>query len=250
MFVIPAVDIKGGRCVRLREGRADKETVFSEFPQEMARHWVRQGTKRLHVIDLDGAFEKKPRNAGLIEAIVKSVPVPVQLGGGIRALETIETYLALGVAQVILGTVALKKPKLLREACRLFPSHIMVSLDARDNRVAVEGWMEISQQDPIDLVKEYGEWGVKALIFTDIRRDGTRKGPAIRSTRRLARACPVPLIAAGGVSTLEDIQKLASLEKDGLIGVVTGKAIYAGSLNLREAIKWVEKNTETVRNFA
>ena len=250
MIVIPAVDIKGGRCVRLREGKADKETVFSEFPQEMARQWVGEGTRRLHVIDLDGAFEKRPRNFGLIKAIVKTVPVPVQLGGGIRDMDTIESYLSLGIAQVILGTVALKNPKLLREACRLFPNRIIVSLDARDNRVAVEGWVEISQKDPVDLVKEYRDWGVKALVFTDIRRDGTQKGPAIRSTRRLARASPIPVIAAGGVSTLEDIKKLAPLEKDGLIGVITGQAIYSGSLQLKEAIEWLEKNTSTAQNFA
>jgi phosphoribosylformimino-5-aminoimidazole carboxamide ribotide isomerase len=243
MILIPAVDIKSGRCVRLREGRADAETVFSDFPQEMAQQWVEQGAERLHIIDLDGAFEKGPRNFSIIKDIVAMSKVPVQLGGGIRDLKTVESYLSLGLTQVILGTVALKDPGLVKESCRLFPGHIMVSLDARDNRIAVEGWTEISEIDPVDLVKQYQDWGVKAIIFTDIARDGTQEGPSIASTRRLARATSLPLIAAGGVATLEDILNLAPLETEGLIGIITGRAIYSGSLNLGEALEWLKKNT-------
>ena len=245
MIIIPAVDIKGGRCVRLREGRADTETVFSEHPPEMARQWVEQGAERLHIIDLDGAFEKGPRNSSIIKEIVETTPVPVQLGGGIRDLKTVESYLSLGLAQVILGTVALKDPPLVQEACRLFPEQIMVSLDARDNRIAVEGWTELSEIDPIDLVKTYQDWGVKAVIFTDISRDGTQNGPSISSTRRLAQATRLPVIAAGGIAHLADVQSLATLEADGLVGMITGRAIYSGTLNLPEAIGWLKKNTRS-----
>jgi phosphoribosylformimino-5-aminoimidazole carboxamide ribotide isomerase len=244
MIIIPAVDIKGGRCVRLREGRPEDETVFSDHPEEMARKWVEMGTRRLHIIDLDGAFEKGPRNSSLIREMVRSVPVPIQLGGGIRDLRTIEDYLNLGLSQVILGTMALKQPAVLREACRLFPGKIMVSLDARDNRIAVEGWTEISERDPVDMIGPYADWGVKAIIFTDIARDGTQRGPSLASTRRLAQATPLPVIAAGGIATLKDVQSLAPLEKDGLAGMITGRAIYSGSLDLKEAMAWLEKNTQ------
>lgn len=243
MILIPAVDIKGGRCVRLREGRADAETVFSEFPQKMAQKWVEQGAERLHIIDLDGAFEKGPRNVSIIKDIVNMTKIPIQLGGGVRDLKTMESYLSLGLAQVILGTVALKEPPLVKEACRLFPDHIMVSLDARDNRIAVEGWTEISEIDPVDLAKQYQDWGVKAIIFTDIARDGTQQGPSIESTRRLAQATSLPVIAAGGIAALEDILSLAPLESEGLVGIITGRAIYSGSLNLAEAMEWLKKNT-------
>jgi phosphoribosylformimino-5-aminoimidazole carboxamide ribotide isomerase len=245
MIIIPAVDIKGGRCVRLREGRAEAETVFSDRPQEMARQWIDQGAERLHIIDLDGAFEKGPRNRAIIREIVERTPIPVQLGGGIRDLKTVENYLSLGLAQVILGTAALKDPGLVQEACRLFPGKIMVSLDARDNRIAVEGWTELSEIDPVDLVQSYEDWGVKAVIFTDISRDGTQQGPSISSTRRLAQATRLPLIAAGGIARLGDVQSLASLEEDGLVGMITGRAIYSGTLNLVEAIDWLKKNTRS-----
>jgi phosphoribosylformimino-5-aminoimidazole carboxamide ribotide isomerase len=244
MIIIPAVDIKGGRCVRLREGRAEDETVFSDQPGEMARKWVEMGARRLHIIDLDGAFEKGPRNSSLIREMVRAVPVPVQLGGGIRNLRTIEDYLNLGLAQVILGTVALKEPAVLKEACRLFPGKIMVSLDARDNRIAVEGWTEISEKDPVDMIGPYVDWGVKAIIFTDIARDGTQQGPSLASTWRLAKATPLPVIAAGGIATLKDVQSLAPLEKDGLAGMITGRAIYSGSLDLKEAMTWLDKHTQ------
>jgi phosphoribosylformimino-5-aminoimidazole carboxamide ribotide isomerase len=243
MTIIPAVDIKNGRCVRLREGRADAETIFSEYPQKMAQQWVEQGAERLHLVDLDGAFEKGPRNEAVIEEIVKTTPVPIQLGGGIRDLKTVESYLSLGLAQVILGTMAIKEPTLVQEACRFFPDQIMVSLDARDNRIAVEGWTQLSEIDPVDLVKQYEDWGVKAIIFTDISRDGTQQGPSIPSTRRLAQATRLPVIAAGGIATLGDIQSLALLEDDGLVGMITGRAIYSGSLSLVEAINWLKKNT-------
>jgi phosphoribosylformimino-5-aminoimidazole carboxamide ribotide isomerase len=242
MILIPAVDIKGGRCVRLLEGRAEAETVFSDHPAEMARKWVEAGAERLHVVDLDGAFEKGPRNRRVIEEIVRTCPVPIQLGGGIRDMDTIENYLALGVTQVILGTAALKDPDLVRLACRRFPGRIMVSLDARDNRLAVEGWTETTDVDPVDWVRPYPDWGVQAVIFTDISRDGTQKGPSVASTRRLARAAGLPVIAAGGIATLEDIQNLCPLAADGLAGMITGKAIYSGSLNLSEALRWLKEH--------
>jgi phosphoribosylformimino-5-aminoimidazole carboxamide ribotide isomerase len=243
MIIIPAVDIKGGRCVRLREGRAEDETIFSEYPLEMAEKWVDQGAERLHIIDLDGAFEKGPRNGSVIRDIVKAVRVPIQLGGGIRDLQTIENYLSLGVDQVILGTMALKKPALIKEACQRFSDQIMVSLDARDNRMAVEGWTEVSEVDPVDMVKQCENWGVKGIIFTDISRDGTQQGPSLSSTRRLTQASRLPVIAAGGIATLDDVRSLAPLEKDGLVGMITGRAIYIGSLKLSEAIEWLKKNT-------
>jgi phosphoribosylformimino-5-aminoimidazole carboxamide ribotide isomerase len=243
MIIIPAVDIKGGRCVRLREGRAEDETIFSEYPQEMAKKWIDQGAERLHIIDLDGAFEKGPRNGSIIRDIVKENPVPIQLGGGIRDLRTVESYLSLGLAQVILGTMALKEPAMIQEACRQFPDQIIVSLDARDNRIAVEGWTELSEVDPVDMVKQCEDWGVKAIIFTDISRDGTQKGPSLSSTGRLTRASRLPVIAAGGIATLDDVRNLAPLEKEGLVGIITGRAIYSGSLNLAEAIEWLKKNT-------
>jgi phosphoribosylformimino-5-aminoimidazole carboxamide ribotide isomerase len=243
MIIIPAVDIKDGRCVRLVEGRAEAETVFSDSPQKMARQWVEQGAERLHIIDLDGAFEKGPRNAAVIREIAAASPVPVQLGGGIRDLKTVEEYLSLGLSQVILGTAALKNPSLVREACRLFPGKIMVSLDARDNRIAVEGWTELSDLDPIDLARPYEDWGVQAIIFTDISRDGTQKGPSLPSTRRLVQATTLPVIAAGGIATLDDVQALAALEGQGLMGMITGRAIYSGTLDLREAIGWLKKNS-------
>jgi phosphoribosylformimino-5-aminoimidazole carboxamide ribotide isomerase len=249
MIIIPAVDIKGGRCVRLREGRAEAETVFSNRPQDMARQWVDRGAERLHIIDLDGAFEKGPRNSGIIKEIVKAIPVPVQLGGGIRDLKTVESYLSLGLAQVILGTVALKDPPLVQEACRLFPKQIMVSLDARDNRLALEGWTELSETDPIDLVKSYEAWGVKAVIFTDISRDGTQQGPSVSSTRRLVQATRLPVIAAGGIARLADVKDLATLEPDGLVGMITGRAIYSGTLDLAEAIGWLKKNTSPIEGI-
>jgi phosphoribosylformimino-5-aminoimidazole carboxamide ribotide isomerase len=249
MIIIPAVDIKQGQCVRLREGKAEAVTVFSDDPAQMARQWVTQGAERLHVVDLDGAFEKGPRNFALIEKMIRSVSVPVQLGGGLRDLKTVERYLTTGVSQVILGTIAQKQPSLAKEACRLFPGRIIIGIDARDNRVAVEGWTELTGRDPLDLGREYEDWGVRAIIYTDIRRDGTQKGPAQRSTGRLAKGLRVPVIAAGGIATLEDVRKMAGLEKLGVAGLITGKAIYSGSLRLPEAIRWLKNNSALVALF-
>jgi phosphoribosylformimino-5-aminoimidazole carboxamide ribotide isomerase len=243
MIIIPAVDLKEGLCVRLREGKAEAVTVFSEDPAAMARQWAAQGAERLHVVDLDGAFQKGPRHFEVVEKIVGSLAIPVQVGGGIRDLATVERYLQAGVAQVILGTSALKKAKMAAEACRRFPDRIIIGIDARDNRVAVEGWTEITASDPVDLGRRLEGWGVKGIIFTDIRRDGTRRGPAVRSTQRLARALSIPVIAAGGISTLADVQKMARLEKDGVVGVITGRAIYSGSLRLPEALIWLREHT-------
>lgn len=243
MILIPAVDLKQGRCVRLREGRAEAVTVFSEDPVAMGRQWAAQGAERLHVVDLDGAFEKGPRHFEVVEKIVRSLSIPVQVGGGLRDLDTIERYLDVGVSQVILGTMALKNPEWAAEACRRFPGRIIIGIDARDNRVAVEGWTEVTASDPVDVAKRFEGWGVYAVIFTDIRRDGTQRGPSVRSTRRLARALALPVIAAGGISTLADVQKMSRLEKDGVAGVITGRAIYSGSLRLPEALAWLREHS-------
>jgi phosphoribosylformimino-5-aminoimidazole carboxamide ribotide isomerase len=246
MIIIPAIDLKQGLCVRLREGKAAAVTVFSEDPLAMGRQWAAQGAERLHVVDLDGAFEKGPRHFEVVAQIAAGLTLPVQVGGGLRDLETVERYLEAGVSQVILGTMALKEPKMAAEACRRFPGRIIIGIDARDNRVAVEGWTEITASDPQDLGRRYEDWGVQAIIFTDIRRDGTQRGPAIRSTQRLARALSIPVIAAGGISTLTDVQKMARLEKDGVVGLITGRAIYSGSLRLPEALAWLRAHTAPV----
>jgi phosphoribosylformimino-5-aminoimidazole carboxamide ribotide isomerase len=243
MILIPAVDLKEGQCVRLRQGKAEAVTVFSDSPQEMARLWARQGARRLHVVDLDGAFQKGPRHFRQVRDILHILSIPVQVGGGLRDLHTVERYLSLGVAQVILGTMAWKEPALAAEACRRFPGRIIIGIDARDNRVAVEGWTEITGGDPVELGKRYEDWGVRAVIFTDIRRDGTQRGPAVQSTRRLARALSIPVIAAGGIATLADVQKLARLEQDGVAGMISGRALYSGSLELPGALEWLDRHT-------
>ena len=216
MIIIPAVDIKQGQCVRLREGKAEAVTIFSDDPAQMARQWVSQGAERLHVVDLDGAFEKGPRNFSLIEKLVRSVSIPVQLGGGLRDLKTIARYLQAGVAQVILGTIAQKQPSLAQEACRLFPGRIIIGIDARNNRVAVEGWTEVTSQDPLDLGRKYEDWGVRAIIYTDIRRDGTQKGPAQRSTQRSG-----PGSASPGYCRRRDCHP-GRCSKDGPVGKIWG----------------------------
>ena len=249
MIIIPAVDIKQGQCVRLREGKAEAVTVFSDDPAQMARQWVAQGAERLHVVDLDGAFEKGPRNLALIEKMVRSVSIPVQLGGGLRDLKTMERYLAAGVSQVILGTIAQKQPALAQKACRLFPGRIIIGIDARDNRVAVEGWTEVTARDPLDLGREIRRLGGAGhhLYRYPPGWNPERPGPTFYAA--LAKGLQVPVIAAGGIATLEDVQKMARLEKHGVVGLITGRAIYSGSLGLPEAIRWLRNNTKADRLF-
>jgi phosphoribosylformimino-5-aminoimidazole carboxamide ribotide isomerase len=236
MIIIPAVDIKNGKCVRLSQGRMDAETVFSDDPAAMARKWDQFGVDIIHVIDLDGAIQKRPKNLAAIRNILDTVNARVQVGGGIRKLETIETYLQLGVSRVIIGTEAIRNPRLVRDACRLFPGQIVVGIDARNGLVAIEGWTETTQTKAVDLAMQFEDQGVAAINFTDIHRDGMQTGPNIDETRKLAESVSIPVVASGGVSTLQDIRKLLPLEPVGVVGVITGKALYAESLNLEQAL--------------
>lgn len=236
MIIIPAIDLKDGKCVRLEQGLMEKDTVYSDDPAAMALHWQEEGGELLHLVDLDGAFAGAPKNRAAIEAIVAAVDIPTELGGGIRDLETIEAYLNLGIDRVILGTVAKENPALVEEACRRFAGRIVVGIDARDGLVAVRGWAEVTEKRAVDLAREMEGFGVTAIIYTDIARDGMLQGPNIEATRALAEAVSVPVIASGGVSNLQDIRNLLAIEAAGVAGVITGKAIYTGSLDLREAV--------------
>jgi phosphoribosylformimino-5-aminoimidazole carboxamide ribotide isomerase len=236
MIVIPAIDLKEGKCVRLEQGLMEKDTVYSDNPAEMARHWQDEGGELLHLVDLDGAFAGVPKNREAIQAIVAAVDIPTELGGGIRDLETIEAYLSLGIDRVILGTVAKENPALVGEACRRFPGRIVVGIDAKGGLVAVRGWAEMTAKKAIDLAQEMEGLGVTAIIYTDIARDGMMQGPNLEATAALAEAISIPVIASGGVSSLDDIRNLLKIEASGIEGVITGKAIYTGALNLREAV--------------
>ena len=237
MIIIPAVDIKNGRCVRLLQGRMDSETVFSNDPAAMARRWEDEGAEIIHVVDLDGAVGKRPQNVDTIRKIIEAVNVPVQVGGGIRNKETIRMYMDIGVGKVIIGTEAIRNPVLVEAACREFPDQIVVGIDARNGKVAIEGWTETTAVDASDLAKTFENSGVAAINFTDIYRDGMQTGPNIEKTRRLAESVSIPVVASGGVSTIDDIINLIPLKKAGLVGVITGKALYEGTLKLKEAIE-------------
>ena len=241
MLVIPAIDLKEGRCVRLEQGLMEKDTVYSDDPAAQARSWQEQGGELLHIVDLDGAFAGVPRNREAIAAIVRAIDIPTELGGGIRDLATIDAYLELGVDRVILGTVAKEKPQLVAEACRLFPGKIVVGIDAKDGLVAVRGWADVTEKKASDLAKEMEGFGVSAIIYTDIARDGMLQGPNLEATRLLAESISIPVIASGGVSSLRDIENLMAIEASGVIGVITGKAIYTGALDLREAVALTKK---------
>lgn len=237
MIVIPAIDIKDGRCVRLRQGKMTEETVFSEVPEEMAARWHEAGAERLHLVDLNGAVEGRPVNEEAIRRVTEAVPVPVELGGGIRDMRALEAYFELGVHFAILGTVALKNPDFVREACQRHPGRIILGIDAREDRVAVEGWTEETETTPAALAKRFEAAGVSAVIYTDIQRDGMRAGPNVEATRKLAREVDIPVIASGGISGISDVADLLSLSGEGVIGMITGRALYEGSLDLREAIR-------------
>ncbi len=236
MIIIPAVDIKDGRCVRLLQGRMDAETVFADDPSEMARQWADQGAELLHVVDLDGAVTKRPRNLAAIERIVNSISVPVQLGGGIRDLETVRMYLDAGVAKVVIGSGAVNDPEMVLAACRAFPERIVLGIDARDGRVAIEGWTETTDVSAVDLAGQFEGGGLWAINFTDIARDGMRTGPNIPAIREFAEAVDIPVVASGGISAVEDIQALADIQHLGITGVIIGRALYEGDVNLSEAI--------------
>jgi len=236
MIVIPAIDLKEGRCVRLEQGLMDKDTVYHDDPAAQALIWQEQGGELLHIVDLDGAFAGVPRNKAAIEAIVAALDIPTELGGGIRDLATVEAYLQLGVGRVILGTVAKENPALVKEACRLFPGQIVVGIDAKDGLVAIRGWADVTEKKAVDLAREMEDFGVEAIIYTDIARDGMMQGPNLDATRQLAESINIPVIASGGVSSLKDIENLLAIEAAGIAGVITGKAIYSGALDLRQAV--------------
>ena len=244
MLVIPAIDLKSGACVRLEQGLMDKETVFNHNPAAQALEWQSHGAELLHIVDLDGAFAGKPQNRPAIEAIVQSIDIPVQLGGGVRDIAIIEAYLSLGVSRVIIGTAAQRNPGLVREACLKFPGRIVVGIDAKNGMAAVQGWAEVTNVTAIELARKFEDCGVTAIIYTDISRDGMLIGPNLEATRLLAESVSIPVIASGGVSSLEDIEELMMIEQSGVTGVITGRAIYTGAFELSEAIALTRKGKQ------
>jgi phosphoribosylformimino-5-aminoimidazole carboxamide ribotide isomerase len=237
MLIIPAIDIKDGKCVRLKQGRMDESTIFSENPAEMSRQWVDQGAKRLHLVDLDGAFAGKPINDNAIKSIVSELggKIPIQLGGGIRNLNTVESFLNSGVDSIIIGTAAVTHPEFLQEACLEFPGQIIVGLDAKDGDVAINGWAELTGHNVINLAKKFEEYGTESIIYTDIGRDGMLGGVNIDATVKLSESLIIPVVASGGVSNLKDIEDLCEVSNTGIRGVITGRAIYEGTLDFRAA---------------
>jgi len=237
MIIFPAIDIRGGRCVRLTEGRFDAETVFADNPLDMARRWVEEGAEYLHVVDLDGALAGRPVNVAAIAAITAAVDIPVQLGGGIRTMENIAALLSAGVTRVILGSVAVKRPELVQQACAEYGDRVVVGIDARDGQVAVEGWGVSGGVAAEELAAKMAAAGVARIIYTDIARDGTLTGVNVTATRILARAAGIPVIASGGVSSLDDVTAVKAAQADGIEGLIIGKALYTGALTLAEAIR-------------
>jgi phosphoribosylformimino-5-aminoimidazole carboxamide ribotide isomerase len=235
VILFPAIDLKDGNCVRLRQGEMDQATVFNEDPAAQARSFEEQGFEWLHVVDLNGAFEGRPVNAAAVEAVMAAIHIPVQLGGGIRDLDTIEKYLDYGVAYVIIGTAAVKNPGFLSDACTAFSGHVLVALDAKDGKVAVEGWSKLTGHDVVDLAKKFEDYGVEAIIYTDIGRDGMLTGVNVDATVRLARELRTPVIASGGLTSLNEVQALCAIESEGIVGVITGRALYQGTLDLKQA---------------
>ncbi len=237
MLLIPAIDLKDGKCVRLKQGDMNDSTTFGEDPAAMARRWLDAGARRLHLVDLNGAFAGKPVNEAAIKAILKEVgeEIPVQLGGGIRDLDTIERYLDGGLSYVIIGTAAVKNPGFLRDACTAFGGHIIVGLDAKDGKVATDGWSKLSGHEVVDLAKKFEDYGVEGVIYTDIGRDGMLSGVNIEATVKLAQALTVPVIASGGLSNIQNIEELCAVEADGVEGVICGRAIYTGDLDFAAA---------------
>ncbi len=237
MLIIPAIDLKDGHCVRLKQGEMDSATVFSVNPAEMAQKWLASGARRLHLVDLNGAFAGKPVNEAAIKAITDLLgdEIPVQLGGGIRDLDTIERYLDDGIRYVIIGSAAVKNPGFLHDACTAFPGRIIVGLDAKEGKVAVEGWSKVTKHDVIDLARRFEDYGVESVVYTDIGRDGMLSGVNIEATVRLAQALSIPVIASGGVTNLDDVRSLCAVAHEGIMGAITGRAIYEGTLDFAAA---------------
>ena len=236
MIIIPAIDIKDGRCVRLRQGRMEDETIFAEDPVEMADKWVQAGAQRLHLVDLDGATEGAPRNFSIVEKISAKYPdLPIQVGGGIRDEDTVEKYLECGVHYVIIGTRAVTAPHFVNDLCLEFPGHIIIGLDAKNGKVAIDGWSKLSHHDVVDLAQHFEADGVAAIVFTDVSRDGMMQGVNVESTVELAAAIHIPVIASGGVTDINDIKRLCATDEEGIIGVVVGRALYEGTIDLAEA---------------
>lgn len=241
MQVIPALDLKDGKCVRLTQGRLEKESIFSLNPVSVALKWEEKGAKILHIIDLNGAFKGSPQNLDIVKKIVKSLKIPIQLGGGIRDFTTIKKILDIGVEKVILGTSVINAQELVKKAIDEFKGRIGVGIDVYEGKVFIKGWQEETSQNAISLAKEIEKLGVKWVVFTDIKKDGTMEGPNIKEIRKIARAVNIPVVASGGISSLEDIKKIKSLEKYGVSAIIIGKALYTGALDLEEAISLIEK---------
>ena len=235
MLLIPAIDLKEGKCVRLRQGKMEDSTVFSDDPVAMAGRWVEAGARRLHIVDLDGAFAGEPVNAGVIHEIAEEYPdLAIQVGGGIRDEDTVQAYLSAGVQYCIIGTKAVSAPHFVSELCLEFPGHIIVGLDAKDGKVAIDGWSKLSHHDVVDMAKHFEKDGVEAIIFTDIGRDGMMTGVNLESTVELARAVNIPVIASGGITNLDDVRELSKFYEEGITGAITGRAIYEGTLDFAE----------------
>jgi phosphoribosylformimino-5-aminoimidazole carboxamide ribotide isomerase len=243
MIIIPAVDIKNGKCVRLLQGRMDAETVYSDHPEDVASKWERFGAPLVHVVDLDGAIAKSPQNVPVVRKILRSVNVPIQLGGGIRNERTVQMYLEMGVERVIIGSEAIKKPAFVKKVCKKYPGQIVVGIDARDGRVAIDGWTQTTRIEAVDLAKEFEDCGVAAINFTDIHRDGMQTGPNLEATRRLAEAISIPVVASGGISSIQDVKNLLPLQEVGVVGIIIGKALYSGGLDLKEALELTLKQS-------
>ncbi len=246
MLIIPAIDLKDGQCVRLRQGLMEDSTVFSDDPVAMAARWVDAGCRRLHLVDLNGAFAGEPVNGEVVTAIAAAYPeLPIQIGGGIRSLETIEHYVRAGVSYVIIGTRAVKEPEFVAEACTAFPGRVIVGLDAKDGLVATDGWAEVSQLRATDLARRFEADGVSAIVYTDIARDGMMQGVNVEATLAMARASRIPVIASGGITDIEDIRALAAVAGEGICGAITGRAIYEGTLAVAEAQQLCDQLAES-----
>lgn len=241
MLIIPAIDLKDGACVRLRQGRMDDSTVFSDDPVAMAARWVEAGARRLHLVDLNGAFAGTPVNGGVVKAIAEAFPqLPIQIGGGIRDLKTIEAYIKAGVSYLIIGTKAVKEPAFVAEACKAFPNAIIVGLDAKNGLVATDGWAEVSSVQATELAKRFEQDGVTSIVYTDIDRDGMMQGVNVEATVAMAQASSIPVIASGGITNMEDIRRLQAVADKGILGAITGRAIYEGTLDVAEAQAWCD----------